>query len=978
MPFLRLIAVLFLMPAATAELRANDSTDGPPVGRDERIPWTTSQITGSPEPPSPYITERVFPSLTFDKPVDLEAAPGTNRLFIVEQSGKVYSFENESNVEQVDLVVDIAQEIDGVRQTYSIAFDPDFEQNRFCYVCCIHAAGEEDGTRIVRFVVENTDPPTVNAESATEIITFLSGGHNGCCLEFGLDGCLYISTGDGSGPNPPDTLQTGQDVSDLLSSILRIDVSSGEGDRNYRIPDDNPFVDTEGVRPEIWAYGFRNPWRISIDPQTGDLWVGDVGWELWELLVRVERGGNYGWSVMEGRQPTNPEWPRGPTPILPPTIDHPHSESSSITDGMTYYGTQHPELVGAHIYGDYDTGKIWAAKWEDGGIAWQRELADTTLRIVDFDTDHSGEMFLLHHIGGTIHRLLPNPDKSKPSSFPLRLSESGLFADVVDHSPAAGVIPYSINAEPWEDGAVAERFVAVPGDGVIGTTDAGWTFPTDSVLAKTLSLDVREGDGIVHRRMETQILHYSGTDWRAYTYRWNEAQTDGVLVDAAGEDITVEVPDDANPGEFCKQTWHFASRTECLRCHNPWSGSALAFQTAQLQRPHDYDGRVASQLDTLLQIGLCAPDIPDDKQTSLVDPYDESQDLTDRARSYLHVNCAHCHRMHAGSSVLSKMQYDLPLDQTTMVGERPSQGTFAIPGALVIAPGDPFRSVLMYRISKIGPGHMPHIGAQRVDPRGMTLIEDWINSLPESTDEDTAMNDYTREQSRLARLENPFTENPDELATAVDELLSSTSGALMLLRAIDRDHLTEDAVAAAVRRGAAHEQPQVRDLFERFLPEDQRVQRLGSVVQPDDILSLEGDVARGRELFLITEGVHCRSCHRLENVGRHIGPDLSKLDQRTTPAQLLESILQPSKFIDPKYVSYLIETKAGKLHTGLLVKKDGEEVMLRDAQDRTVSVPVNEIEQLVGQRQSLMPELLVRDLTAQQVADLLAYLTSLR
>ena len=974
---IRLIAVQILILAPIAGLIADDSAETPLVGLSERVPWTTSQITGSPEPPLPYIAQQVFPSLSFDKPVDLEAAPGTDRLFIVEQSGKVYSFVNEPNVEQADLVIDIAQAIDGVQQTYAIAFDPDFEQNGYCYVCCIHAAGQEDGTRIVRFVVEDNDPPPMNADSATEIVTFLSGGHNGCCLEFGLDGYLYISTGDGAGPNPPDTLQTGQDVSDLLSSILRIDVSHGEGDRNYRIPDDNPFVDRQGVRPEIWAYGFRNPWRMSIDQQTGDLWVGDVGWELWELLVRVERGGNYGWSVMEGRQPTNPEWPRGPTPILPPTIDHPHSESSSITDGVTYYGSQHPELVGAHIYGDYDTGKIWAAKWENGEIAWQRELADTTLRIVDFDTDHSGEMFLLHHIGGTIHQLIPNPNQSKPSSFPLRLSESGLFADTADHIPAAGVIPYSINAEPWEDGAVTERFVAVPGDGVIGTANAGWTFPADSVLAKTLSLNVREGEEFVHRRMETQILHYSGTDWKAYTYRWNDAQTDAMLVDAAGENVTVEVPDDTTLGDFRKQTWHFASRTECLRCHNPWSGSALAFQTAQLHRQHDYDDRIASQLDTLLHIGLCTPDIPDDKRTSLVDPYDETHDLSARARSYLHVNCAHCHRMHAGSSVLSKMQYDLPLDQTTMVSERPSQGTFAIPGAQVIAPGDPYRSVLMYRMSKIGPGHMPHIGAQQVDPRGVTLIEDWINSLS-GTDDESTTTDYTEERDQLAQLESPFTENPGELATTVDELLSSTSGALMLLRAIDRDQLTEDAVAVAVNQGASHEQPQVRDLFERFLPEDQRVQRLGSVVRPDDILSLEGDVAHGRELFLITEGVHCRSCHRVENIGRHIGPDLTKLDQRNTPAQLLESILQPSKFIDPKYVSYLVETKAGKLHTGLLVKKDGNEVVLRDAQDRSISVPVNEIEQLVGQRQSLMPELLVRDLTAQQVADLLAYLTSLK
>jgi glucose/arabinose dehydrogenase len=108
-----------------------------------------------------------------------------------------------------------------------------------------------------------------------------------------------------------------------------------------------------GARGEVWAYGLRNPWRMSFDRKTGDLWVGEVGWELWEMLYRIERGGNYGWAVMEGRVSTHPEWPRGPTPFLPPTIDHPHSESSSITDGLTYYGSRLNELNGTHIYGEY-------------------------------------------------------------------------------------------------------------------------------------------------------------------------------------------------------------------------------------------------------------------------------------------------------------------------------------------------------------------------------------------------------------------------------------------------------------------------------------------------------------------------------------------------------------------------------------------------------------------------------------------------
>ena len=323
--------------------------------------------------------------------------------------------------------MDLAKQIPGLQQVYALAFHPDFEKNRYCYVCYIKAADLEDGTHVARFRVNDTEPPTIDPSSETTIITWFSGGHNGCCLKFGPDGYLYISTGDGGPANPPDPKRAGQDLSNLLSAILRIDVDHPEGGKNYRIPPDNPFVSTKGARGEIWAYGLRNPWRMSFDRRTGDLWVGDVGWERWEMLNRIERGGNYGWAVTEGRQPTHPEWARGPTPILPPTIDHPHSESSSITDGLTYYGTRLEELRGTHIYGDYDTGKFWGFRYENGKVVDHRELADTTHRVVGFGEDRDGEFYVLDHTAGTIHQLIPNPGAGRASTFPKTLSESGLY-----------------------------------------------------------------------------------------------------------------------------------------------------------------------------------------------------------------------------------------------------------------------------------------------------------------------------------------------------------------------------------------------------------------------------------------------------------------------------------------------------------------------------------------------------------------------
>lgn len=957
------------------------TADPPAVGIEHRVPWTTSRIRGSPEPPLRYVTERVFPALKFKECLDITSVPGIDRLFVVEQAGKIFSFPTTADVQSADLVVDVAKAIPGVKQVYSLAFHPDFERNRFCFVCYIKADGLPDGTHVARFRVTGTDPPTIDVASEKTIITWPSGGHNGCCLKFGPDGCLYISTGDGVGPNPPDTLKTGQDVSDLLSSILRIDVDHPDDGRNYRIPADNPFVDVHGARGEVWAYGLRNPWRMSFDRETGDLWVGDVGWELWEMLNRVERGGNYGWAVMEGRQSTNPEWPRGPTPILPPTIDHSHTESSSITDGLTYYGSRLKELRGMHIYGDYDTGKFWGFRYENGRVVEHREIADTTHRVVGFGEDNDGEFYVLDHTAGTIHRLVANPQQAHTSTFPRLLSASGLFSSVVRQTPAPGVIPYSINAEPWADHAVAERFVGVPNELSIKAEGAAWSFPKDSVLVKTLSLDMRHGDSSSRRRVETQILHFDGSEWMPYTYQWNDDQTDATLLDAAGAERTFEIIDADAPGRKRTQTWRFAGRAECQRCHNKWSGPALAFSTPQLNRVHDYGDVAASQLDTFAHIRLFEKPVPTDNRPRLANPRDATAGRDGRARAYLQANCAHCHRMHAGGSVLSHMHYDLPLDKTNMVGVRPTQGTFGIHAAQVVAPGDPFRSVLLYRMAKLGAGRMPHIGSTEVDRDGVALIDEWLRQLPQDSARETAGNEAATkargdETANLERLR--AVESSTDHVKLVDQLLSSTSSALMLLRAIDRGELPAPALSVAIEKATRHEDVSVRELFERFLPPEHRVKRLGSVVQPDQILSLPGDPARGKHVFFGMAGVSCKNCHRVQSDGKEVGPDLTTIGKKLTRAQLLESVLEPSKLIDPKYVTYLAETDDGRILTGLLLKKDELEVVLKDAEDKVIRIPTKKVEQLVPQRQSLMPDLLLRDMTAQQVADLLAYLSSLQ
>ena len=682
--------------------------DQRPFGIEKRTLWTTSRLTGSLEPPPPYRIEHRFPKLQFKNPVVLTNAPGMERLFVVEVEGRIYSFPNNNDCSQADLCLDAKESLPGTDQVYGLTFHPRFAENGLCYVCYRVGTDKPDGTRVSQFHVSTTQPPRIEVLSEKILITWLSGGHNGGCLAFGPDGYLYISSGDGGPAFPPDPLKSGQDISNLLSAVMRIDVDHTDGNRPYAVPSDNPFVAQHGARGEIWAYGFRNPWKMSFDPATGDLWVGDVGWELWEMVYRVERGANYGWSLVEGPQPVHRERERGPSPIVPPTALHSHTEARSITGGNVYRGARLPKLVGAYVYGDYVTGKIWAMHGGTAAAA-PRELLDTSLPIVCFGVDNEQELYVVSY-DGTIHWLAENSRATANTSFPKTLSETGLFESVRDHRVADGVVPYSIRAEPWMDGATAERFIALPGDRQLGIHQASnvqvgyikdtWSFPHDSVLMKTISVPT-EAHSATSRRLETQILHFDVDTWRAYDFIWNDEQTEAVLADdrATERQITVRDPNAQNGSRM--QIWRFSSRTECLLCHTTRGGSIYGFNPPQLDREHVYGTVSDNQLRTLRHIGLF-PDVAKEPSHKIVNPYDETENLEARARAYLHINCAHCHRRGGGGTAAMDVQYHLKLDKTNLLEERPTQGTFGIHSAQILRPGDPYQSVLFYRMAKVG------------------------------------------------------------------------------------------------------------------------------------------------------------------------------------------------------------------------------------------------------------------------------------
>lgn len=741
-------------------------------GIEKRVPWTTSHMHGYPEPPPPYKTERVFPKVSFKEPLDLTYATDTNRLFIAERYGKIYSFVNRPDVDKADLVIELPGKkwIEDTRSTacYGFTLHPKFADNGYMFVTWVPNTEKEgipNGTRVSRFTLKG-NPPVADRASEKIILEWPNGGHNGGGLKFGPDGMLYIVTGDGSGI--ADEFQIGQDLSSIFGKLLRIDVDHPDpGEprgvslrRNYGVPKDNPFVKTLGARPEIWAYGLRQLWRFSFDRKTGDLWGGEVGQDLWEMVYKIEKGGNYGWSVMEGNHPFRPERKRGPTPILKPIVEHSHSDFRSITGGFVYHGSRLPELKSHYIYGDFDTGRIWALqpgfkfkpaatdKIPEASALKNRELARTTYRIITWAEDQAGELYFVDFTGGGIHQLVKASQKDESAKFPRKLSETGIFLSTKDHQVAPGLIPYSVNAQLWGDHAVKDRFIAIPGEGKIGFDEItypqpspgappGWRFPDGTVLVKTFSMDMERGNPLSRKRLETRLLHFQqfpGTQeygdqyWRGYTYIWNDEQTDAELLDEKGADklLKIKVGD-----KVVEQNYRFPSRAECTLCHTNASKFALGVNTMQMNRAHDYGGIVANQLATLEHIGLFTKPLPKppDKLSKLPD-FDDPLPVEVRARSYLHSNCAHCHMKWGGGNAEFKLLFTLSVKDMGIVNVPPAHGNFGIKDAKLVVPGHPEQSILLHRMAMTGLGRMPHIGSRVVHDSAVKAVHDWIKQMP--------------------------------------------------------------------------------------------------------------------------------------------------------------------------------------------------------------------------------------------------------
>jgi uncharacterized repeat protein (TIGR03806 family) len=627
--------------------------------------------------------ERMWPSLSFERPL-LVTTPESvrDRLFVVQQDGRIYAIDGTEAAAAATPFLDLRESVTthGNEQgLLGLAFHPDYVNNGRLFV---NYTRKGDGRTIIAehrrsptqpdvAAPEPVGPPLLEQEQPEE-------NHNGGALAFGPDGKLYVGFGDGGGQGDPN--RHAQNPSSRLGKIVRVDVDTRQA--------------------EIFALGLRNPWRISFDPLTDALWVGDVGWERWEEINVVTQGGNYGWPKFEGREEIDAD--ASAPGHIEPIVAYGRNLAKCITGGHVYRGASIPRIQGMYVFGDFSRGTIWGLP-AGGGEGDVRTLVESGKQLSSFGTDADGELYVCAFDGG-VYKLVPALSQPPPD-FPKTLTELGVL---VGDEPTAGVRPYEVNAPLWSDGADKERFLRVPEGQRIGFSERGrWAFPEGTVVAKTFFLTVAG----TKRLLETRIIRKKAELWEAASYVWDEAGREAEL---ALEGATLEL------GEGTR--WTVPSWRQCRDCHTDAAGFVLGIETAQIHR--------GTQLETWSEEGLFeaalekVADLP-----ALADPYDASQaSVEERARAYLHANCAQCHLPGGPGNATIDLRWSTPLEETRLF-EPAHQGKLG-KADFIVKKGVPEESTLVQRMGLRGkPGAMPPLATEKVDAPAVTLLTEWVKGL---------------------------------------------------------------------------------------------------------------------------------------------------------------------------------------------------------------------------------------------------------
>jgi len=706
-----------------------------------------------------YTMTRVFPDLVFPSAVGLATPPHeTNRLFVMERLGRVTVVTNlAAPTRSVFLDLTRVVRLDNFNEMglLGLAFHPKYSENGRFFLFYTATASNTRQNRLSEFRVQAGNPHAADPASEKILIQQRDDAvnHNAGDLHFGPDGYLYVALGDEGGAN--DQFRNSQRITnDFFAGILRLDVDQRPGSLppnphaavlgHYRVPPDNPYVgattflqravDPARVRTEFWAVGLRNPWRMAFDSATGELWVGDVGQDARETVAVSRSGANHGWAFREAEI-------AGPmagapadfltNPIhgyVPPLHSYLHRATGgfSVTGGRVYRGSRLAQLFGAYVFADYVTGNVWSLVRPPGGGPPVVTRLVGYANIAGFGVDpRNGDLLAVNHASGHLVRL-DYSEGFSGAAIPDKLSDTGAFRDVRSLDPQPGVMPYEINLAFWSDGASKQRWFSIPElkDTATYQTWGQWITPPGTVWIKHFEIDMVAGDSASRRRLETRFLVRNSSGVHGFTYRWNASRTDATLVAEAGEEESLDIRDVG--GNTRSQRWRYPGRAECLTCHNPAAGGSLSFTTAQLNGTGPFPHH-QGQIGALAEAGYFAPgQSPDLKAPApaLVPPSDQESSLTWRARSWLDVNCAYCHRPGGPGGALFDTRLQTPFEFAGLI--RGSLNSALEPDRRVVVPGSIPLSELHTRLVQRGARQMPPLATSIADPEGSALIQQWI------------------------------------------------------------------------------------------------------------------------------------------------------------------------------------------------------------------------------------------------------------
>jgi len=675
------------------------------TGLDSR-PVSETCIAGEAPVTGELALVEAWPGVNFQQPIGLVQMPGDagNPYYVVQKGGLILRLPANLNASNASVFLDLRNVVEtgGEGGALSMAFHPDYPSQPYVYVA--HMVNEGGFlTRISRFTT--VDGTTAGNEQVLfnlpqSLSPFGSGSiHNAGTLAFGPDGYLYMTIGDDKR-----TAEVGSPYQ-LYGSVIRIDVDGG-GASGYAIPAGNAFGN------EVYAYGFRNPWRLSFDRATGELWVGDVGEECYEEINLVQGGLNYGWPNWEADQ-CGPGSCNGEN-TLPQFQYHTGNScglGNAITGGYVYRGSINPELVGKYIYGDYQTGLVWAYD-PSTGVNEDLFTSGRASGLAAFGEDNQGELFHIDIVANTVSRI-ERSGGGNGEGPPARLADTGCFAQVNNPLvPAPGVVPYTIAQSFWSDGAEKERFLSLPAGTTFRIDEAGdWELPVGGVLIKNFKW--------LGQYFETRFLvRYTDGSYGTYTYEWTSTR-EAVLVAAGGKDTTL------SDG----QTWRYPSRSECFQCHTTGAGVALGPETRQMNVDNFYPstGRTANQFTTLDAVGMLSGNL----QALEAFPArgDSALPEHEQAMAYIHINCASCHRGADGGQSVWDARFTTPFENKGLCNVAPITPVTGLPDERYIKPGDHESSTLWWRMHRRGQGQMPPLASTVIDETGAALLAGWIDAL---------------------------------------------------------------------------------------------------------------------------------------------------------------------------------------------------------------------------------------------------------